>query len=61
MKEKLSFEEKLFHIVATYLFKGSSLDAEKEFAIFLFADWAKTNLDTILEAITNYSNNPNNP
>jgi len=60
MKENISFEEELFHIVATYLFKESSLNVEKEFAIYLFAEWAKTNFDTILEALNYFSNDPNN-
>jgi hypothetical protein len=45
-------EEQMFDIVAKYLYNGSLQEARKDFYLYLFGEWSKTNFDIILKAIT---------
>jgi hypothetical protein len=51
-------EEQMFDIVAKYLYNGSLQEARKEFYLYLFAEWSKTNLDIILKALTSVESTP---
>ncbi|MFX0013888.1 MAG: hypothetical protein ACFFB2_13115 [Promethearchaeota archaeon] len=53
MKEKQSPEEKLYDLVAHFLYREGTLDqARKEFCLQLFSDWSKANFDIVLRALT---------
>ncbi|MFX0171717.1 MAG: hypothetical protein ACFE9L_07345 [Candidatus Hodarchaeota archaeon] len=45
-------EEQMFDIVAKFLYKKPLQEARKDFYLYLFAEWSRTNLDIILKAIT---------
>ncbi len=51
MSDGRSPEEEMFDKVACFLYKGSLDKVRKEFALHLFAEWSKANLDIILNAI----------
>lgn len=51
-------EEQMFDIVANYLYNGSLQEVRKEFYLYLFAEWSKTNLDIILKALTSVEATP---
>jgi hypothetical protein len=50
-------EEILFDQVAKFLYRGSLDHARKEFSLYLFAEWSRSNLDIILKAISSYEIN----
>ncbi len=43
--------EELFDKVAYYLYGNPKNYARKEFILFLFTEWTKTNMDIVFEAI----------
>lgn len=47
-----SQEEILFEKVAQFLYNGPLEYARKEFYLSLFAEWSKSNLDIILDAVS---------
>ncbi len=47
-----SQEEILFDRVAQFLYDGPLEYARKEFYLLLFAEWSRSNLDTILDALS---------
>ena len=52
MSDEQTPEEEMFDKVACYIFKGNLISVRKEFALHLFAEWSKENLDIILKAIS---------
>ncbi|MFX0085126.1 MAG: hypothetical protein ACFFAU_05600 [Candidatus Hodarchaeota archaeon] len=50
-------EEILFDQVAQFLYKGSLDHSRKEFSLYLFAEWSRSNMDIILKAISSFKLN----
>jgi hypothetical protein len=50
-------EEQMFDTVAVFLYNKPLQEARKDFYLYLFAEWSRTNLDIILKAITSVESN----
>ena len=50
-------EEILFDQVAQFLYKGTLKYARKELSLYLFAEWSRSNMDIIFQAITSIKMN----
>ncbi|MFX0182679.1 MAG: hypothetical protein ACFE95_06300 [Candidatus Hodarchaeota archaeon] len=45
-------EEQMFDTVAKFLYNKPLQEARKDFYLYLFSEWSRTNLDIILKALT---------
>jgi len=50
-------EEKIFDQVAQFLYRGPLEHARKEMSLLMFAEWSRSNMDIIFQAIASTKKN----